>query len=123
MFKVKFSFISVLIFLSIFISNIGFAEEQQYSEEEIVNCLKLSEEIDTNSWVIDENLSKIDDSNLEALDDGWNKLIKAAHENMLKVCSTNKESDECWSAKQPERKLKNKRKKCYHGLLMKNIKR
>ena len=121
MFKSKFNLFVTLTILLVFISNSGIAEEQQYSPEMIKNCLKLSDGIETSDWVIDSDLVDLDDSKLNALDDGWNTKIQEAHEQMLKICSTDKDSDECLLAKQPERKLKKDRRKCYYRLLMKSI--
>jgi len=121
MLKLKIYIFTALIILMVFISNIAMSQESQYSSEMIAKCLQLSEGIDTSEWVIDENLPVLDDSNLNALDDGWNKKIKEAHQQMLEICSHDEESDECWLSKNSGRKLKKERKKCYYGLLMKAI--
>jgi len=121
MFKSKFNLTATLIILLVSISSSGIAEEQQYSPEMVKNCLKLSDGIDTSEWVIDKDLVVLDESKLNALDDGWNKIIKEAHEKMLKICSGDNDSDECLLAKQPERKIKHDRRKCYYRLLMKSI--
>ena len=121
MFKVKFNLFAAMIVLLILISNNGIAEEKLYSPEMIENCLRLTEEIDTSDWLIDQNLAVLDESKLNALDDGWNTKIKNAHEQMLKICNADQDSDKCLLAKQPERKLKDDRRKCYYRLLMKSI--
>ena len=121
MFTLKFNIFITLAVLFIFISNTGMTEEQQYSPEMIANCLKLSEGIDTSDWVIDEDKTQLNNSKLNALDDGWNKQIKEARKKTLEACGADKESDACWSAKIPERKLIIKRFSCYYALLMKAI--
>ena len=121
MFKLKFNLFVTMIVLLILISNNRIAEEKKYTPEMIKNCLKLADGIDTSDWIIDKDLVVLDESNLNRLDDGWNKKIKEANEKMLKICNTDKESDKCLLAKQPERKLKKDRRKCYYRLLMKSI--
>ena len=121
MFKSKFNLFTILIILLVFISNSGITEEQPYSPEMVKNCLKLSDGIDTSDWVIDKELVDLDNSKLNSLDDGWNKKIKEAHEQMLEICSVDNDSDECLLAKQPERNLKKDRRKCYYRLLMKSL--
>ncbi len=121
MFKLKFTLFVTMIVLLVCISNKGIAEEKKYSQEMIDNCLKLTDEIDTSDWVIDKDLEVLDDSKLNTLDDGWNPKIKEAHEKMLMICKADMGSDECLLAKQPERKLKEERRKCYYRLLMKSI--
>jgi len=121
MFKSKFILFTTLIVLMVFIPNNGIAEEQKYTPEMIETCLKLADGIDTSEWVIDTNLAHLEDSRLNALDDGWNKKINEAHEQMLSICSANKDSDECLLAKQPERQLKKDRRKCYYRLMMRSI--
>ena len=118
MFKLK--IISTLMILSVFISNVVMADGQQYSSDEIANCKKLSAGINTDSWGSDD-YSKLEDSNLDSLDDGWNKKINEAHAQMIKTCGADEASDDCWLAKQPERKLRNNRKKCYGGLMRNEI--
>jgi hypothetical protein len=120
MFKLKFNILVTIIILLVFISNNGIAEEE-YTPEMIKNCLKLTEDIYTSDWVIDQDLVALNESELDRLDDGWNKKIKEANEQMLKICSADKSSDECLLAKQPVRELKKERRKCYYRLLMKSI--
>jgi hypothetical protein len=121
MFNLKFYLFAVMIVVLVLISNNGLAEEKKYSPEMIKNCLKLTENISTSGWVIDQDLVALDESKLNTLDDGWNKKIKEAHELMLKICKDDKDSDKCLLAKQPERKLKDDRRKCYYRVLMKSI--
>jgi hypothetical protein len=105
----------------VFILNSAMSQEQQYSPEMIATCLKLSEGIDTSEWLIDENLPVLEDSNLDKLDDGWNKAIKQSQEKMLVICSANEKSDECILAKSAERKLRKERYSCYYAVLMRAI--
>lgn len=121
MFNLKFNLFAVMIVLLVLISNKGIAEEKKYTSEMIKNCLKLTENINTSDWVIDNDLVALDESKLNTLDDGWNKKIKVAHEQMLKICNVDKNSDKCLLAKQPVRKLKDDRRKCYYRVLMKSI--
>ena len=121
MFKLKFKFFVTFIVLLVLISNNGIAEEKEYSPEMIKNCLKLSDGIYTNDWVIDKDLEALNETKLNILDDGWNREIKEAHEKMLKVCNSDKNSDECLLAKQPVQKLKTDRRQCYYRLLMQSI--
>lgn len=121
MFRLKFNLFVTMIVLLVLISNNVIAEEKKYSQEMINNCLKLTENINTSEWVIDKDLAVLEESKLNTLDDGWNLLIKDAHEQMLKICNADKDSDECLLAKQPERKLKEDRRKCYYRVLMKSI--
>jgi hypothetical protein len=118
MFKVKFNLFVTLIVLLFLISNNGIAEENEYTPEMMKNCQKLSEGIYTNDWVIDKNLEALNESKLNALDDGWNREIKEAQGKMEKICNADKKSDECLLAKQPILKLKKDRRKCYYRLLM-----
>lgn len=121
MFKLKFNLFATMIVLLVLISNNGIAEEKIYTPEMIKNCLKLTEDIDTSDWIIDNDLVALDESTLNTLDDGWNKKIKEAQEQMLKICNADNDSNECLLAKQPVRKLKNDRRKCYYRVLMKSI--
>ena len=121
MFISKFNLLTTLIVLLVFIPNSGIAEEQKYTPEMIENCKKLADGIDTSDWVIDTNLVHLENSRLNALDDGWNKKINEAHEQMLSICSADQDSDECLLAKQPERELKEDRRKCYYRLMMRSI--
>ncbi len=121
MFRIKINLFVTMIVLLFFISSNGLAQDKKYTPEMIENCLKLAEDIDTSDWIIDKDLVVLDESKLNTLDDGWNKEIQLAHEKMLAVCSSDKDSDECLLAKQPERKLKVDRRKCYYRLLMKSI--
>ena len=121
MFKLKFKFFVSTIVLLVLISNNGIAEEKEYTPEMIKNCMKLSEGIYTNDWVIDKDLEALNESKLNTLDDGWNKKIKEAQEKMLNICNADNNSDECLLAKQPVRKLKNDRRQCYYRLLMQSI--
>jgi hypothetical protein len=121
MFKLKFNLFATMIVLLVLISNNGIAEEKKYTPEMIKNCLKLTENINTSDWLIDKDLVALDESKLNILDDGWNKKINEAHEQMLKICNADKDSDECLLAKQPERQLKDDRRKCYYRVLMKSI--
>lgn len=116
-----FNLFVTMIVLLVLVSNNGIAEEKKYTQEMVKNCLKLADGIDTSDWLIDKDLVVLDESKLNTLDDGWNKKIKEAHEKMLKVCNADKDSDKCLLAKQPKRKLKDDRRKCYYRLLMKSI--
>ena len=121
MFNLKFNHFAVMTVLLVLISNNSIAEEKKYSSEMIKNCLKLTENINTSDWVIDKDLVALEESKLNTLDDGWNKKIKEAHNQMLKICNADKDSDECLLAKKPVRKLKDDRRKCYYRVLMKSI--
>ncbi len=121
MFKLKFNLFVTMIVLLVLISANGMAEDKKYSQEMINNCLKLTEDINTSDWLIDKDLAALDESKLNTLNDGWNPIIKEAHEQMLKICNADKNSDECLLAKQPERQLKDDRRKCYYRVLMKSI--
>ena len=121
MFKSKFIKFTFVMIQMVLLSNVAMSEELQYSPEMKATCEKLSDGIDTSDWLIDEDLPVLDDSNLDRLDDGWNKEITKAHDKMLELCKADEKSNECWLAKGSERELKKSRYSCYYAILMRAI--
>lgn len=121
MIKSKCRLFTVLVFQLLYISNVAISEEQQYPPEMVANCHKLSDGIDTSEWLIDEDLPVLDDSNLDRLDDGWNKKIKQVRNHMQEICASDEKSNECILAKNDVRQLKKSRYTCYYAILMRAI--